>query len=123
MKKVQFANNEYYHIFNRGVDKREVFLDHDDLSRFFQSMAEFNTLNPIGSIFENSFRKKTRLGNPVSKLSMSAWNEYIGNNQNNFCEKNIILNQFNNPEEYKEFAESSLVNIKERKELEKLLLE
>ncbi|MBU4224081.1 transposase [Patescibacteria group bacterium] len=213
MRKIQFTNNEYYHIFNRGVDKREIFLDHGDLSRFFQSMEEFNTVNPIGSIFENSFRKLGNpvskleklvnfvcyclnlnhyhfileqlsdngiekfmhrlgigytkyfnkkhdrvgalfqgnykavhinsneyllhvsayvnlnnkvhsLGNPVSKLrlSKSSWDEYI-NNQIGFCKKDIVLGQFNNPNEYKEFAESSLVDIKERKETKELLLE
>jgi len=25
MRKTEFANGEYYHIYNRGVDKREVF--------------------------------------------------------------------------------------------------
>ncbi|MDX9848768.1 MAG: hypothetical protein RBT74_17450, partial [Tenuifilaceae bacterium] len=27
MRKTIFANGEYYHIYNRGVDKREVFLN------------------------------------------------------------------------------------------------
>jgi len=66
MRKFEFTNNEYYHVLNRGVDKREVFLDSNDMARFFQSMDEFNNINPIGSIFENSF-KKLSLGNPVSK--------------------------------------------------------
>lgn len=68
MRKVNFIQGEYYHIFNRGVDKRQIFLDQYDLSRFFQSMTEFNTLNPIGSIYENSLRKK-KFGNQVSKDS------------------------------------------------------
>lgn len=67
-RKVQFVNNEYYHIFNRGVDKRVVFQDDYDFQRFFQSMEEFNVPEPIGSIYENSFRKnKDQLGNPVAK--------------------------------------------------------
>ncbi|MFH1978826.1 MAG: transposase [Patescibacteria group bacterium] len=57
MRKTEFANGEYYHIFNRGVDKRKIFSDKYDLQRFFQSMKEFNTLEPIGSIYENSFEK------------------------------------------------------------------
>ena len=58
MRKTPFVNKEYYHIFNRGVDKRKVFLDGDDLDRFLQSMDEFNSVTPIGSIYENSFNKK-----------------------------------------------------------------
>lgn len=67
MGKVKFAPGEHYHIFNRGVDKRAVFLDDADFERFLQSLEEFNTARPIGSIFENSFRK-SQLGRPTSKL-------------------------------------------------------
>jgi len=211
MRKIQFANNEYYHIFNRGVDKREIFSEYEDLSRFFQSMDEFNVIDPIGSIFENFFRKierpvsenerlvnfvcyclnpnhyhfilkqasdrgiekfMQRLGNGYTKYfnnkygrsgslfqgtyksvhinsneyllhlsvyvnlnnkihqlghlmskSKSSWEEYLNPSICGFCEKDIVLGQFNNLSEYQEFAESSLENIKERKELEKLLLE
>lgn len=68
MRKEVFENGEYYHIFNRGVDKRLIFGDQYDVQRFLQSMEEFNVVKPIGSIYENSFRKKDALGNPVSKL-------------------------------------------------------
>jgi REP element-mobilizing transposase RayT len=210
-RKSKFVNNHFYHIFNRGVDKREIFLTPDDLTRFLQSMDEFNTTSPIGSIFQNSFNplrsstpkggklvnficyclnpnhyhflleqvadngiekfmqrlgtgytnffnnknkrngslfqgryksilvdsneyllhlssyinlndKVHRLGSSTPK---SSWGEYIlgSHNDFNFCEKDIILGQFDNKEEYKKFAEESLENIKERKEMEKLLLE
>src|SRR3989344_299303 len=58
MRKVPFVEDEYYHIYNRGVDKRSIFEDCKDLERFFQSIKEFNSVEPIGSIFENSFEKK-----------------------------------------------------------------
>ena len=61
MRKVRFAEGEFYHIYNRGVDKRPIFLDIEDMKRFYQSMEEFNTKKPIGSIFENSFAKKINL--------------------------------------------------------------
>ncbi len=67
MRKVKFVNGEYYHIFNRGVDKRPVFIEQYDFQRFFQGMKEFNNIDPIGSIYENSFRKNAdQLG--ISKL-------------------------------------------------------
>lgn len=226
MRKINFINGEYYHIFNRGVDKRMVFGEEKDLRRFFQSMTEFNVVKPIGSIYENFFRKKRakklkfgnsvskfedkkklvnftcyclnpnhyhfileqlvekgiekfmhrlgvgytkyfnekydrsgalfqgafkathtdsneyllhlsayvnlnnrvhqlndELGNRVSKLgSMSSWNEYLGNGYY-FCKKDIILNQFKEISEYKKFAENSLKMIREKKGIEKLLLE
>lgn len=58
MRKVPFVENEYYHVYNRGVDKRSIFEDRQDLERFFQSIKEFNSIEPIGSIFENSFEKE-----------------------------------------------------------------
>lgn len=68
VRKEIFANGEYYHVFNRGVDKREIFSCHEDILRFMQSMKEFNAGRPIGSLFENSFqKKKNALGDSVSK--------------------------------------------------------
>ena len=42
MRKTKFQNEYYYHIYNRGVDKREVFCDEKDYSRFLISMRELN---------------------------------------------------------------------------------
>lgn len=212
MRKFKFTNGEYYHIFNRGNNKRPIFLDDKDFSRFFQSMIEFNTTEPIGSIFENSFRKD-KLGSSTSKLvdftcyclnpnhfhfilkqleyggiekfmhrtgtgytkyfnkrhdcngslfqgrykaihidsneyllhlsayinlndrvhllgsstsrsttSKSSWDEYILGRES-FCKKDIILSQFKDVVEYRKFMEESFEVIKERKDMEKLLLE
>ena len=51
------VEGEYYHVFNRGVDKRTIFSNESDFQRFLKSMKEFNVVKPIGSIYENSFRK------------------------------------------------------------------
>lgn len=56
-QKTLLITNEYYHVFNRGVDKRQVFNNKNDLYRFVQSLIEFNNDEPIGSIYENSFTK------------------------------------------------------------------
>jgi hypothetical protein len=50
MRKTEFAIGEYYHIFNRGVDKRDVFLCNNDYTRFFTSVKEFNVKKSIGSL-------------------------------------------------------------------------
>ncbi|OGF61597.1 hypothetical protein A2662_04240 [Candidatus Giovannonibacteria bacterium RIFCSPHIGHO2_01_FULL_45_33] len=55
MRKLKFVKGEFYHIYNRGVDKRNIFNNEYDVKRFLQSMDEFNTVKPIGSLFENSF--------------------------------------------------------------------
>ena len=43
-RSIEFAPEEFYHIYNRGVDKREVFLDEADYIRFLTSMREFNSI-------------------------------------------------------------------------------
>jgi REP element-mobilizing transposase RayT len=219
MRKKNFANGEFFHIYNRGVDRRIIFSDRYDIDRFFQSMIEFNAVEPVGSIYENSFRQlggetpksaeglvniiayclnpnhfhlileqlvdggisefMKRLGggytgyfnkkhersgslfqgvfkdvhinsneyllhvsayvnlnNRVHKLggetpklveSLSSWGEYTNKKVEGICEKEIILGQFGNVDEYKEFALSSLESIVKRKEelkdIDKFLLE
>src|SRR3989344_3252705 len=211
MRKIKFANGEFYHIYNRGTDKRAIFCDKYDFDRFIQSMTEFNSTKPIGSLFENSFRdqlgvrdaklvnivayclnpnhshlileqrqkdgiskfmgrlgggyvshfniKYKRIGtlfqgrfkaihidsneyllhlsayvnlnNKVHRIKgeffRSSWNEYLNKNKTNLSRPDIILKQFSNSDEYKNFAESSLKDILERKErrkeMENLLLE
>jgi len=58
MRKQPLVENEYYHIYNRGVDKREIFLDASDYQRFLKCMQEFNCENPIGSLYEKYLREK-----------------------------------------------------------------
>lgn len=41
-----FTINEFYHLFNRGVDKRKIFLDKNDYIRFIHDLYEFNNTNP-----------------------------------------------------------------------------
>ncbi|KKP57473.1 MAG: Transposase [Candidatus Moranbacteria bacterium GW2011_GWF2_34_56] len=45
MRKIIFANGEYYHIYNRGVDKRDVFMNDDDYMRFLLCMNLLNDKN------------------------------------------------------------------------------
>jgi putative transposase len=65
-----FADGEYYHIYNRGVDKRNIFNDRKDLERFFVSMNNFNSVVPVGSILEQSTAKNKEeiLHNPPPAL-------------------------------------------------------
>jgi len=50
MRKQPLVTGEYYHIYNRGVDKRDIFNDKEDLSRFIESIKEFNQLDGVNSI-------------------------------------------------------------------------
>lgn len=67
-RKTPFITGQHYHIYNRGIDRREIFSNQSDIGRFFQSMLEFNTLEPIGSIYQNSFKNHS-LGGSTSKLN------------------------------------------------------
>lgn len=42
-----FATNEFYHVYNRGVEKRTIYLDHFDHQRFLELLYVANTTKPI----------------------------------------------------------------------------
>lgn len=62
---------EYYHIYNRGSDKRTIFNDESDLARFLESVFIFNTVNPIVSIVN----KKKNLGLKQLKIGVQPLSE------------------------------------------------
>ena len=47
-----------YHVLNRGVDKRKIFLDDQDRYRFIHDLYEFNDQNSAGNL--NHFIKKQK---------------------------------------------------------------
>ena len=47
MRRPQFAKDLIYHVFNRGVDGRNVFLDDQDYYRIIHSLFEFNDEEPV----------------------------------------------------------------------------
>lgn len=64
-RRTPLATTEYYHIYNRGVDKREIFMDRYDVDRFFRSMLAFNTIEPVGSLREADLERKNSGETPV----------------------------------------------------------
>ena len=46
-RKFNFAEGEYYHIYNRGVDKRDIFLDEADRKRFQRMLYIANGNKPV----------------------------------------------------------------------------
>jgi REP element-mobilizing transposase RayT len=67
MRKTKFAVGEYYHVYNRGTDKRDIFMDEKDLSRFYNNLSDFNKIDPIGSVYELFLSKKLGTENKKSK--------------------------------------------------------
>ena len=77
MRKANFASGEFYHIYNRGVDCRDIFIDHADFVRFIKSANEFNCPEPVGSLLENSYgdrREKTKNGKKLVNIICYALN-------------------------------------------------
>ena len=62
MRKTEFANDEYYHIYNRGVDKREVFLCEKDYLRFLICLREFNSKELTVSLRDKQKLQKRSFG-------------------------------------------------------------
>ncbi len=61
MEKVKLVNGYYYHIYNRGVDKRDIFMDKQDYCRFIQYLYECNDKNAITS-FGRDLKYRIRNG-------------------------------------------------------------
>ena len=221
MRKTIFANGEFYHIYNRGVDKREIFLDGFDYIRFLESMREFNNEIPSGGLYETYLKnKKIESGGSTSLMEVeppkhplveiicyclnpnhyhfilkqvfnngisefmkrlgggytyyfnkkydrsgslfqgrfkaihidsneyllylsayvnknnfihqyknkgewkySSWLDYIGKRNGNLCNQSPIIGQFKNEKEYQEFVDKTALYLKDKKEMEKYLLE
>ena len=71
MRKLRFATNEFYHIYNRGNNKRLIFNEFFDLDRFLQSLEYFNTEEPVGGLYLMSFNKN------ISQKGNSKLVDYI----------------------------------------------
>ena len=46
-RKVQLSIGEYYHIYNRGTDKRTIFMEPHDYKRFIALLYACNSMNPV----------------------------------------------------------------------------
>ncbi|HBB36957.1 MAG: hypothetical protein UX02_C0002G0168 [Candidatus Moranbacteria bacterium GW2011_GWC1_45_18] len=215
MRKQPLDVNEYYHIYNRGVEKRKVFLSNRDYNRFLTSMKEFNQIDPIHSLYRHSQQERKqdvgvghlrmeklveiicyclnpnhfhlilkqstehgiseymkRLGGGYTNyfnyhykrsgvlfqgkfksirirtnahlLYLSAYVnknyfihgygddfdwpyssflDYTGKRNGGICDTGVILNEFKNKNEYREFIKENSLYMKEKKEREKYLLE
>ena len=50
MRKVVFADDHIYHIYNRGVDKRDIFLNDTDRLRFLHQLYELNDEDSVQNV-------------------------------------------------------------------------
>ena len=64
------VTGEFYHAYNHGVEDRDIILDNFDALRFLESMRVFNCVQPIGSIYEQSFVHENLLGGETAKSKL-----------------------------------------------------
>ena len=50
MRKQKLVSNNIYHVYNRGVEKRDIFIDDRDYLRFISDMGLFNDIHPAYNI-------------------------------------------------------------------------
>ena len=67
MRKIRFAEGSVYHLYNRGVDKREIFLDDNDRWRFLQGLFLFNDIETLQSLLWELDRSNGRVNFKVIK--------------------------------------------------------
>src|SRR4030042_5708941 len=61
MKKPTFINDKIYHIYNRGVEKRNIFINEKDYVRFLHDLYEFNNSISADKFFEiHALKNKNR---------------------------------------------------------------
>jgi hypothetical protein len=61
MKKVSLVINNIYHVFNRGVNKNDIFLSEGDYKIFLLAAKHFTTKNTNFSYFKPSFNESELL--------------------------------------------------------------
>lgn len=212
MNREPFVEGEFYHVYNHGIDDRNIFADEYDSMRFLESLMYFNTEESLGGIYLGSLpdvlelkgkRTQKKLVNIVSyclnpnhfhllleqvsekgisefmqrvgggytlyynnknkrkgslfrgtfksswvnsneyllylsayinlnfrvhklpeeslKVVRTSWDEYLNQAKIKMCSKEIIMGQFKNSEDYKNYAEDALPIMLERKALEREL--
>lgn len=58
IRKIAFAKDQYYHVFNRGVDKRSIFKDVKDIEYFLNRLADLNIDDACTKFTTQRFKRK-----------------------------------------------------------------
>ena len=74
MNREPLATGEHYHIYNRGVDKREIFPNEQYVDRFLLCMQVFNSIDPILSLRDDfEIRAEDNLPNRQKLVEVVAY--------------------------------------------------
>ena len=75
MRKTAFASGEIYHIFNRGVDKRPIFLDDSFYGRFTSILEHYLVYDYRYSILLEKRRKDNDITSLAREMASHKWEE------------------------------------------------
>lgn len=67
MQRIKPVYNEIYHIYNRGVEKRKIFLEDRDYLRFVQDLFEFNDDKPVSNVDYYFEKTNMEVGLPYNR--------------------------------------------------------
>ncbi|KKS45098.1 hypothetical protein A3I25_02680 [Candidatus Nomurabacteria bacterium RIFCSPLOWO2_02_FULL_42_17] len=71
-RRIQFAEGEYYHVYNRGTEKRKIFMDEKDYERFIRLLYGANSHTSIHlSNYQGSTLLEIPRGEPL--VDIGAW--------------------------------------------------
>ncbi len=65
VKNNEYFAEEYFHVYNRGVEKREIFVDVADYLRFCEILREFNTTRNVSIEKRRRESAKNRIGSTL----------------------------------------------------------
>lgn len=76
MARIPFETGCYYHLYNRGTERRDIFVDDVDRFRFVHYLYESNSSGPMSKLLEPNYRGRTsvirnRRGEPI--VEILAW--------------------------------------------------
>lgn len=73
MRRLHFEETGYYHIYNRGLDKRDLFQEKDDYNRFIRSAYYFNDNNFSPENFNYQGQTLMKSFNRNELVKIIAW--------------------------------------------------
>lgn len=88
MKNPPLVTKEIYHLYNRGVEKRDIFLDEKDRLRFIHDLFEFNDIEPADKLGASEVKLPKVERNP-RKLIVEILAFYLSDNHFHLMVKQI----------------------------------
>lgn len=74
----QYLPNSYYHLYNRGVEKRSIFLDKQDYKVFLSYMKEYLTFKDVDNLREKLSKVETSYEEKDQILKKIKLNNFFG---------------------------------------------